>query len=121
MIDCKKLAAMPLNEIETDSVDFCIALAVHVDQGESLADISVQLKIQSDTLTAKMTKGRLIRDRMIRENSEAMLKNVQDGICKKPFIQGRKSSLKTYGNVAFEHGVGLKHGRFRVEEGITVH
>ena len=122
MIDSKKLGETPLTSLELGSNDFCIAVAVHLDNGESIANMCVLLKAQVDYLKAAQVKGRAIRDRFIKANYEAMLKNCNEGLVAKPFIRpARGSTMKTFGNLAFEHGVGLKHGRFRVEESSRMH
>lgn len=121
MIDSKKLGETPLTELELGSNDFCIAVAVHLDLGESIANMCILLKAQVDYLTAAQDKGRAIRDRFIQQNAEAMAKNCQEGLTAKPFIRPQRSEMKTFGHVAFEHGVGLRHGRFRVEESSRIH
>lgn len=113
MINSKKLAATPLTELELGSIDFCVALAVHVDQGEQLKDISVTLNMQPDKLTGLMTKGRLIRDRYIQAQADAYAKMAAEGTLAKPYVSKRtETSLKTFAERAVEHGAGLRLGKY---------
>lgn len=116
MINSKKLATTPLTELELGSVDFCISLVGHVDQGENVADIAVLLGAQPEKLHQMITKGRVVRDLFIRKNSEAMIKAVEEGMMTPPHIAGTKSRMKTFGEVAVTYGAGLRVGKFRADD-----
>jgi hypothetical protein len=79
MIDSKLLGVIPLNLLKPDSDEFFIALACRLDAGDDFADLGDECGKNAQTIAKLAEKGRKIRDRLIREGSERMIKAVQMG------------------------------------------
>lgn len=94
MIDSKKLAATPLTEYDIGSDEFCMTCMAHHDAGVSLVSIALTLRITLQRVTHAVNKGRRIRDRLIRENSEAVLKAIQEGTCPVPRVTQEVPDVK---------------------------
>ena len=87
MIDSKKLAATPLTEFEPGSNEYYMAIACHLDNGETPTHIGLVLNQNPITIGRAATKGREIRDRLIKEASSACLQLIRDGEIPPPRVK----------------------------------
>lgn len=86
MIDSKKLAATPLVEFEPGSNEYYMALACHHDAGGDMQEMGMLLGKPAQAIAKLIEKGRRIRDRLIKEESDRMTEAVHCGEMPGPAI-----------------------------------
>ena len=76
MINSKLLAVKRITEFEPGSNEYFMAITCHLDAGDDLHDISLLLRKTVQVVAKMAEKGRVIRDRLIKEQSVEMMKAV---------------------------------------------